>query len=431
MAKGRPRKPGERTPCGALKRSGEGLTPTAIKRIMTDLERGAHDEQRFKSQVGTLLFEKKLDQREAAAAFKFAEIYGRFERLHRQRRSAVSPSYMIGRGGAPALADERMTGEQIGARENREKNTEAAFFALQDEIASDSRDARDALERLCVEDHPVPGWLDEVKRILRRLALMWHIDDTAAEGKSPPKPNLISYDPLDGNLDPNCEIVSRAIEIVCPLPDEESMCRWMIVYVISQCRIANDEIGPAFLAAEQELGSAIQKVEDAEKALSGLRRIYKRLAFQDREDFDGAATKDIDALSKIRKRLRTLADGYGLARSALPRQRRPKDQGKRAAASYAYCCLVAYSERSPTLTSDGPFFELASIIYEGATGEPLVSLDYQCCENFRERGIAYRIGTSASRSHYHADLRHRLREGQKDWLREFTETRPIFAVQRS
>jgi len=94
MSKGRPRKPGERTPIGALKRVADnGLTPTAIKRIKEDLERCAGD-KRFESEVGPrLLFEKKLNDREAAAAFKVGEIYGRYERLHARRRSAVSPAW--------------------------------------------------------------------------------------------------------------------------------------------------------------------------------------------------------------------------------------------------------------------------------------------------------------------------------------------------
>jgi hypothetical protein len=82
---------------------------TAIKRIKEDLERGPGD-KRFESEVGRLLFEKKLNDREAAAAFQVGEIYG-YERLHARRRSAVSPSYS---SGAPELADERMTADEIG-----------------------------------------------------------------------------------------------------------------------------------------------------------------------------------------------------------------------------------------------------------------------------------------------------------------------------
>jgi hypothetical protein len=171
MTKGRPRKLGERTPCGALKRVVDnGLTPTAIKRISEDLARGSGD-RRFESEVARLLFEKKLNDREAAAAFKVGEIYGRYERLHGRRRSAVSPSYTIGRSGAPELADERMTGDQIAARAKRERDIEAAFAALQDEVPAYPPRWRAMLEHLCVENLHVPEiWLPEVRWMLERIA---------------------------------------------------------------------------------------------------------------------------------------------------------------------------------------------------------------------------------------------------------------------
>jgi hypothetical protein len=46
----------------------------------------------------------------------------------------VSLSCTIGRSGALELADECITSDQIAAREKREREVEAAFAALQDEI---------------------------------------------------------------------------------------------------------------------------------------------------------------------------------------------------------------------------------------------------------------------------------------------------------
>jgi hypothetical protein len=158
MSKGRPRKPGERTPIGAIKRVADnGLTPTAIKRMTEDLARGAGD-KRFESEVGRLLFEKKLNDREAAAAFKVGEIYGRYERLHARRRSAVSPSYTIGRSGAPEFADADDRGPDPPAREKRERDVEAAFAALQDEIPP-TRPAGDRSWRHCAWKTSMPRGL--------------------------------------------------------------------------------------------------------------------------------------------------------------------------------------------------------------------------------------------------------------------------------
>ncbi len=169
--KGRTRKAGERTACGALKRvTDNGLTPTAIKRIGEDLARGAGD-KRFETEVARLLFERKLNDREAAAAFKVGEIYGRFERLHGKKRSAVSPSYTIGRAGAPELADERMTAEQVEARDRMERDVEAAFEALQAEVPPYPAKWRAMLEHLCVDNLHVPEiWLPELRWMLEQIA---------------------------------------------------------------------------------------------------------------------------------------------------------------------------------------------------------------------------------------------------------------------
>jgi hypothetical protein len=83
----------------------------------------------------------------------------------------VSPSYTIGRSGAPELADERMTGDQIAARAKRERDIESAFTVLQDEVPAYPPRWRAMLEHLCVENLHVPEiWLPEVRWMLERIA---------------------------------------------------------------------------------------------------------------------------------------------------------------------------------------------------------------------------------------------------------------------
>jgi hypothetical protein len=205
MSKGRPRKNGERTACGALKRVADnGLTPTAIKRISEDLARGAGD-KRFETEVARLLFERKINDREAAAAFRVGEIYGRFERLHGKHRSAVSPSYTIGRAGAPELADERMTDEQVEARDRRERDVEAAFAALQDEVPPYPAKWRAMLEHLCVDNLHVPEiWLPELRWMLERIAKAARIpgqkkgERNGSGGKSVTPPRVVPLNRTNG-----------------------------------------------------------------------------------------------------------------------------------------------------------------------------------------------------------------------------------------
>jgi hypothetical protein len=64
-----------------------------------------------------------------------------------------------------------MTGDQIAARNKRERDVEAAFSALQDEIPAYPPRWRSILEALCVENQHVPEvWLPEVRWMLERIA---------------------------------------------------------------------------------------------------------------------------------------------------------------------------------------------------------------------------------------------------------------------
>ena len=408
----RPRKNGERHPCGKLKQNHQSSLPIAAWKRVRETVAKSQSDPRLGSEVGKYLIGGELTDTEAAVAEEVAKIYGRYEKLHGKRRSAASPSYEMGWSDGPGLADERMTSEQVTTRDKRERAIEDAFMALQDEMTSEARGARAALEQLCVENHPVPGWLPEVKKVLRRLAPKWQ------KTKPVPAKKLLTYDPKypDSYLDPRCEIVGRAVKIISPLPVDEVACRLMVVEVVEYCRIAGSEIRPAAWNAEEDLASRVSRLVAAEKALSTLPRIYKRLAFQDQDDFDNAAAETIERLVQMRERLETLARSYSEARPG-HRRGRPSETEKLAAASYAYCCLIAYSERPPTLTSpgkaesaSGSFFELASVIYEGATGKKNVSLEWHCKEHFKERNPG---PSDPTRANYHAELRRGLRKARQ------------------
>jgi hypothetical protein len=51
---------------------------------------------------------------------------------------------------------------------------------------------------------------------------------------------------------------------------------------------------------------------------------------------------------------------------------------KKNAAFYAHLLLTQYGKTPPTLTTGGPFFELASLLYEAATGQIDVDLSNHC-----------------------------------------------------
>jgi hypothetical protein len=69
--------------------------------------------------------------------------------------------------------------DQIAAREKRERDTEAAFIVIQDEIPAYPPHCRSMLEQLCVENLHVPEiWLPEVRWMLERIAKAARIPGT-------------------------------------------------------------------------------------------------------------------------------------------------------------------------------------------------------------------------------------------------------------
>jgi hypothetical protein len=159
--RGRPALPGTRHASGDLREHEDPRRENIFRRFV-ELEKTVGLDPRLTSQIGRLRYLKLITDAQAAAADKVGQIYGRYERTHRLRRAAVSPSYQLGRGRA------------IDAHDHDDAALAAAaadYAALQDCIPPFPRATRDALEALCVENCAVPSWqLDEVRRVLDKVA---------------------------------------------------------------------------------------------------------------------------------------------------------------------------------------------------------------------------------------------------------------------
>ena len=70
--------------------------------------------------------------------------------------------------------------------------------------------------------------------------------------------------------------------------------------------------------------------------------------------------------------------GLQAAQLKVPRSGGRTDYRKRAAAISAWVLLILYGRKRPTLTPRRSFFELASLLYEAATGESGAELDKYC-----------------------------------------------------
>lgn len=74
----------------------------------------------------------------------------------------------------------------------------------------------------------------------------------------------------------------------------------------------------------------------------------------------------------------------------VPRSGGRPNYRKQAAAVSAWALLKLYGREPPTLTTDGLYFELASILYEAGTGKKDIDLDRECRAAFPRRAAAQR-----------------------------------------
>jgi len=158
---GRPPKPGARYPSGKLKPAQEQrIAPALIHRIRDHAGTMGID-RRFGSEVGRLLMLEQLTGLEAGAAWRMAEVYGRYERFHGITRTTRSPSYESGMAGGGAEPHD-------GAEHEAAKD---AYLLLRNHLRPFSHFHVQEMERLCVDDRYIgPAALADVKPILHRMA---------------------------------------------------------------------------------------------------------------------------------------------------------------------------------------------------------------------------------------------------------------------
>lgn len=176
---GRPKQPGDRYPSGRRKDVGDIVAPTLWRRIKDHAVALGLD-LRMASEIGRLSLQQRLTDAECAVAEHVAAAYARCDRLTgKPRRSAVSPSYVRGYGGDPQLAEERLDPAERSEHERRVRRAVRRFERIQD--CFPNAGARELVERICVEDRPIPEQhIPELKILLNRIGAKLGI--TAAAG---------------------------------------------------------------------------------------------------------------------------------------------------------------------------------------------------------------------------------------------------------
>jgi hypothetical protein len=202
--KGRTRQDGERYPSGKLKPVArpniEPVAPALWDRAKSDLIVKLGD-ARFGTEVGRLSMRGELSATHAAAAFRLADVYGRFERYKGLRRSTGSPSYMVASSSvaddeaveaitpemlARSMAEELLEPEQLADLEERIRRATERFKKLQEFMRTYPRNVVAALELLCIDDVPVNSeMLDNMRAALEELAGFFRIKAAPREERKP------------------------------------------------------------------------------------------------------------------------------------------------------------------------------------------------------------------------------------------------------
>jgi hypothetical protein len=185
-------------------------------------------------------------------------------------------------------------------------------------------------------------------------------------------------------VDPNCELVNAAIDIIQPPKEKEASCREHVARTIQLNRMTPKK--------ERFDAGMLQKLR-----LASL-KVAEQLADLPTSLQDGLRSVDFDFSAPIVElgHQRTISSVAG-PQSAASRYERLRveldslaedvgefflinkfDWVKFNVAQTAYFTLVQFAEVRPTTTAAGPFYELASLYYEATTGLREVSMERQC-----------------------------------------------------
>ena len=194
---------------------------------------------------------------------------------------------------------------------------------------------------------------------------------------------IVTVRPFDADsVDPQAEIVGRAVELVAPTSSNDLTCRIEVAKWIRTLRAFHGSFphGKAWTSLgrrRQELTATSAALNRVMKVLNNLSR---ELAFA---LFDvNAKSANNDFLNFLTSMARKAALGLRAVEAlrAMGKEKGapPRDYTKLNAARAAYDLLKQFSSRKPTKTAGGDFYELATILYEGGTGTADASLELDC-----------------------------------------------------
>ena len=182
------------------------------------------------------------------------------------------------------------------------------------------------------------------------------------------------------------DLIKELLDLIQPSPAREGECREMLDKRIAAVRKIHgsslDAFSPSAMKVElSQFHRALKKANDLLSRLNPVARslIFDTLVFDDSlenthtpeyEDFSN------DLASLVAETKTSFAEVRG-------RDGRPFRNSRLLAATSARSLIVKFSSFRPTLTKDGRFLQVASKLYEAATGEREADLTRYCRRCFR------------------------------------------------
>ena len=181
-------------------------------------------------------------------------------------------------------------------------------------------------------------------------------------------------------VDPHSELVNAAIGIIRPAKEKEASCRGQVAQAIRSIRMMENEERAGALMLQKLRRASLKTAKLLAKLPVALQ--HRLLRSQDYPiiRIDATAKPEVTAPARC-ERLRIELNSLASEISPLLANMRtgPKfDWVKFNVALNAYDTLVQFAKVLPTKTAAGPFYELATLYYEAATGRREVSMERYC-----------------------------------------------------
>jgi hypothetical protein len=181
-------------------------------------------------------------------------------------------------------------------------------------------------------------------------------------------------------FDKSSEIIERALRLISVSSDDEESCREHLASSIAMskvCYSVEDLIKPGG-AIKMELDTLAKSIKKTARLMEELS--CESIAILFGEVAAGLVSdgrKSFGALYLLFEGLAQLVEDK-MAHVPVRKGAPKSDASKLRAAGCAYLSLTRFGGTPPTLTVGGPYYELASVLYEAITGKKSIDLQRQC-----------------------------------------------------